>query len=102
MIQRLLIAAGIGLTLAGGAYAEGAKTGAKASAATSDSTAAAIAHCDKLSGTQKATCLQQARETVDRSATGATSSSASGRAGAAASPSQPKDAAPASGASRSY
>ena len=101
MIKRLVIAAGIGLALSGTAFAEGAaKTGPKASGSTaSDPTSNAIAQCDTLTGPQKANCLQQAKEALDRSATGSTTGSASGRAGAAPagaapSASQPKDSAP--------
>ena len=102
MIKRLFIAAGIGLALSGGAYADDtAKAGAKAQGAvTGDTTARAIAQCEQLSGAQKTTCLQQAREAADRSAMGSTSSSASGRVGAP-SP-QPKDPAPGTGASKPY
>lgn len=103
MIKQVLIAAGIGLALSGTAFAEGsAKAGAKASGSTaSDSTASAISQCDKLAGNEKANCLKQARESVDRSAAGATSGSASGRAGGAAT-AAPKDAAPSTGSSKSY
>ena len=97
MIQRLLIAAGVALALSGTAFAEGAKAGAKAQGAvTGDTTANAIAQCESMTGAAKSTCLQQAREAVDRSAAGATSSSASGRAGASTTVSPPKDAAPTS------
>ena len=96
MIKRLFIAAGIGLALSGSAFAEGVKAGATSQGAvTGDTTAAAIAQCDRLSGAQKSDCLKQAREAADRSAMGATSSSASGRTGAA-SALQPNDAAPGS------
>ena len=93
MIKQLSIAAAIGLAVSGSAFAEGAKA---QGSATGDTTANAIAQCDKLAGAEKANCLQQARRAADRSATGATSGSASGRAGANASASQPKDAAPSS------
>ena len=104
MIKQLFIAAGIGLALSGAALAEGAaKAGAKASGSTSsDATASAISQCEKLAGTEKANCLQQVRESLDRGATGATSGGASGRAGAAAGAPQPKDAAPHRDPSKAY
>jgi len=102
MIKRLFIAAGISLALSGGAYADDtAKAGPTAQGAvTGDTTARAIAQCEQLSGAQKATCLQQARDAADRGAMGSTSTSASGRVGAPSS--QPKDPATGSGASKPY
>jgi hypothetical protein len=103
MIQRLFIAAGVALALSGTAFAEGAKAGAKAQGAvTGDTTANAIAQCDTMTGAAKSTCLQQAREAVDRSAAGATSSSASGRAGASATVSPSKDAAAVTSSPKGY
>jgi hypothetical protein len=103
MIKRLFIAAGIGLALSGTAFAQGAgKTGPSAAGSSNDATANAIAQCDALTGAQKSSCLDQVRQSLDRSATGSTSGSASGRAGAGASMSQPKDSAPSSGAPKGY
>ena len=104
MIQRLFIAAGVALALSGTAFAEGAKAGAKAQGAvTGDTTANAVAQCDSMTGAAKSTCLQQAREAVDRSAAGATSSSASGRAGASSATVSPsKDAAPVTSSPKGY
>ena len=102
MIKRFFIAAGIGLALSGGAYADDtAKAGAKAQGTvTGDTTARAIAQCEQLSGAQKTNCLQQAREAADRSAMGSTSGNASGRVGSPSA--QPKDPATGTGASKPY
>jgi hypothetical protein len=79
MTHRILMAAGIALALSAPAFADdAAKAGGKTSSASGDATA--VAQCEKLTGADKTSCLQQARASHDSAATGATSGSASGRA----------------------